>query len=46
MQSPNDLVAGLDVHKKTVVVVILQKGQPDQDYATGTFGTTQFGLKQ
>src|SRR3982750_2695974 len=46
MQSPNDLVAGLDVHKKTVVVVILQKGQPDQDHATGTFGTTQFGLKE
>jgi len=46
MLSPTDLVAGLDVHKKTVVVVILQKGQPDQDHATGTFGTTQFGLKQ
>jgi hypothetical protein len=40
------LVAGLDVHKKTVVVVILQKGQPDQDHATGTFGTTQFGWKE
>jgi transposase len=46
MLSMDTLVAGLDVHKKTVVVVILQKGQPDQDHATGTFGTTQFGLKE
>ena len=46
MSSMDTLVAGLDVHKKTVVVVILQKGQPDQDHATGTFGTTQFGLKE
>ena len=28
MLSMDTLVAGLDVHKKTVVVVILQKGQP------------------
>lgn len=40
MSSMDTLVAGLDVHKKTVVVVILQKGQPDQDHATGTFSTT------
>jgi transposase len=46
MLSTDSLVAGLDVHKKTVVVVILQKGQPDQDHATGTFGTTAFGLKE
>jgi transposase len=46
MLSMDTLVAGLDVYKKTVVVVILQKGQPDQDHATGTFGTTQFGLKE
>src|SRR5919199_5004374 len=46
MLSTDSLVAGLDVHKKTVVVVILQKGQPDQDHASGTFGTTQFGLKE
>jgi hypothetical protein len=46
MLSTDALVAGLDVHKKAVVVVILQKGQPDRDHATGTFGTTQFGLKQ
>jgi transposase len=46
MLSTDSLVAGLDVHKKTVVVVILQKGQPDQDHATGTFGTPAFGLKE
>jgi transposase len=46
MLSMDTLVAGLDVHKKTVVVVILQKGQPEQDHATGTFGTTQFGLQE
>jgi transposase len=46
MLLPDTLVAGLDVHKKTVVVVILQKGQPDQDHATGTFGTTSCGLKE
>jgi hypothetical protein len=46
MESPYHLVAGLDIHKKTVVVVVLQNAQPDQDYASGTFGTTQFGLKE
>jgi transposase len=44
MHLPDDLIAGLDVHKKTVVVVMLQKGQPDQDHATATFGTTSCGL--
>jgi hypothetical protein len=39
-------VAGIDVHKKTAVVVVLQGVQPDEDYARGIFGTTQFGLKQ
>jgi hypothetical protein len=46
MKSRYNLVAGLDIHKKTVVVVVLQSAQPDQDYASGTFGTTQFGLKE
>jgi transposase len=46
MESPYHLVAGLDVHKKTVVVVILQKAQPDQDYASEASGATQFGLKE
>jgi hypothetical protein len=46
MKSPYNLVAGLDIHKKTVVVVVLQSAQPEQDYVSGTFGTTQFGLKE
>jgi hypothetical protein len=46
MKSPYNLVAGLDVPKKSVVVLVLQKPQPEQDYASGTFGTTQFGLKE
>ena len=46
MESPYNLVAGLDIHKKTVVVVVLQNAQPEQDYASSTFGTTQFGLKE
>jgi transposase len=46
MESLYGRVAGLDVHKKTVVVVVLQSAQPDDDYASGIFGTTQFGLKE
>jgi transposase len=46
MESLYGTVAGMDVHKKTVVVVVLQSVQPDQDYASGIFGTTQFGLKE
>jgi RNA polymerase sigma factor (sigma-70 family) len=46
MESPYNLVAGLDIQKKTVVVVVLQNARPEQDYASGTFGTTQFGLKE
>jgi hypothetical protein len=45
MESPYNLVAGLDVHKKTVVAVVLQSAQPEQDYASSIFGTTQFGLQ-
>jgi hypothetical protein len=44
MQTLNGTVAGLDVH--TVVVVLLQSSQPDEDLATGIFGTTQCGLKE
>ena len=39
-------VAGLDVHKKSVVVVVLQSDQPGEDQATGIFGTTRFGLNE
>jgi hypothetical protein len=46
MESNYNMVAGLDVHKKTVVVVVLQNAQPDCGYASGIFGTTQFGLKE
>jgi hypothetical protein len=46
MESIYGTVAGLDVHKKTVVVVVLQSSQPDQGYAGGIFGTTHFGLKE
>jgi len=46
MQTVNGTVAGLDVHKKTVVVVVLHSAQPDEDVASGIFGTTQFGLQE
>jgi hypothetical protein len=41
MESLHGNVAGMDVHKRTVVVVVLQSTQPDQDYASGIFGTTR-----
>jgi transposase len=46
MSSAYGTVAGIDVHKQMVVVVVLQSTQPDRDYATGRFGTTRFGLAQ
>ena len=46
MELRSSTVAGMDVHKKTVVVVVLQGMEPDQDYASGIFGTTQFGLRE
>ena len=46
MESRYGTVAGIDVHKKTGVVVVLPGVQADEDYAAGIFGTTQFGLKQ
>ena len=39
-------MAGLDVHKKSVVLVVLQSDQPGEDQATGIFGTTRFGLNE
>lgn len=45
-ESNDGTLAGVDVHNKTAVVVVLQSVQPDQDYASGIFGTTQFGLKE
>ena len=35
MESVHGIVAGMDVHKKTVVVVVLHSEQPDQDHASG-----------
>lgn len=46
MESKYGSVAGLDVHKKSVVVVVLQSDQPDEDHASGIFGTTRFGLNE
>lgn len=41
MRSDYGTVAGLDVHKETVVVVVVvQSAQPDHDDASGIFGTT------
>ena len=46
MESVCGMVAGIDVHKKTVVVVVLQSVQPDQDHASGIFGTTRFVFQE
>lgn len=46
MECVYNMVAGLDVHKKTVVVVVLHNAQPDCEYASGVFGTTQAGLRE
>ena len=39
-------MAGLDVHKKIVFVMVLQSSQSNQDHAGGIFGITHFGLKE
>jgi transposase len=46
MESVHGTVAGLDVHKKTVVVVVLQSDHSDEDHAAGVFGTTRYGLNE
>jgi hypothetical protein len=46
MESSYRSVAGLDVHQKSVVVGVLQSGQPGEDQATGIFGTTRFGRNE
>jgi transposase len=46
MESSYSSVGGLDVHKKSVVVVVLQGDRPDKDQASGIFGTTRFGLNE
>ena len=46
MESVHGTVAGLDVHKKTVVAVVLQRDHSDEDHAAGVFGTTRYGLNE
>jgi len=46
MSSMHGTVAGIDVHKKMLVVVILRSANPEVDYATGRFGTTHYALEQ
>jgi transposase len=46
MESVQGMVAGLDVHKKTVVVVVLHADHPDQSDVAGVFGTTRYGLNE
>ena len=45
MKTVHGVVAGLDIHKKSVVVV-LHADCPDEEYAAGVFGTTRFGLNE
>jgi transposase len=40
MNAPNLIVAGIDVHKRILVVVVLDSSQPDRDHATAQFGTS------
>ena len=40
MNPQNNTVAGIDVHKRILVVVVLDRSTPDRDHATARFGTT------
>ena len=40
MNSQNTVVAGIDVHKRILVVVLLRSSETDRDYATGQFGAS------
>lgn len=40
MNSQNLIVAGIDVHKRILVVVLVDSAQPDRDHATAQFGTS------
>ena len=39
MNPQNNIVAGIDVHKRILVVVVLNSSAPDRDHATARFGT-------
>jgi len=40
MNPQDNIVAGIDVHKRILVVVVLHSSEPDRDHATARFGTT------
>ncbi len=40
------LVAGMDVHKRFVVVVVLDSSRPDEPVASGKYGTTFHELEE
>ena len=46
MKAVHGGVAGLDVHKKCIVEVVLHADRPNEDHAAGVFGTTRFGLNE
>ena len=46
MEEVHGTLVGLDIHKKTVVVVVLDSEHPDEDCAAGVFGTTRYGLSE
>jgi len=46
MSSAYERVAGIDVHKKILVVVVLDSRCPDRDCASAKFGTTATQLKE
>ena len=46
MGSIHGTVAKLDVHKKTVVTVVLRSDHPEEDQSAGVFGTTRNGLDE
>ena len=43
MESIHGTVAGLDVHKKTVVVVVLQRDHSEEDHATAVLVRRDMG---
>jgi transposase len=46
MNPQTNIVAGMDVHKRILVVVVLDSATPDRDHATARFGTTHQARQQ
>lgn len=46
MTASSARVAGIDVHKKVLVVVVVDGSDTGQDFATGSFGATHSGLSE